>query len=231
MLAAITTRVGDCRTLQCLRRLAPRLVPPFPAGSATAPARRGSWTGRATACSWHTTPSSGAGCSPVVTATETPIPRAVALREAREKSGLDVRALDDAIFDIDVHGSPPRGEEPAHLHFDVRFLIQAEHDRFRVSDESPALAWAPAVGLNALTDEESVLRVARKWVVRRRRAEHLNPSPSPGALKSALRGVHDRHWPDTPPLTAQLPGRAHGPSGAETEHRDALKRRREGLET
>ena len=92
---------------------------------------------------------------------------AVALREAREESGLDVRALDDAIFDIDVHGIPARGREPAHLHFDVRFLVQAEHDRFRVSEESHALAWVPAVGLGTLTDEESVLRMARKWVVDR----------------------------------------------------------------
>ena len=92
---------------------------------------------------------------------------AVALREAREESGLDVRALDDAIFDIDVHEIPARGREPAHFHFDVRFLVQAVHDRFRVSEESLALAWVPAVGLGALTDEESVLRMARKWLARR----------------------------------------------------------------
>ena len=92
---------------------------------------------------------------------------AVALREAREESGLDVRALDDAIFDLDLHRIPARDRETAHLHFDVRFLVQAEHDRFRVSDESYALAWVPAVGLNALSNEESMLRMARKWVVRR----------------------------------------------------------------
>ena len=92
---------------------------------------------------------------------------AVALREAREESGLDVRTLDDAVFDIDVHRIAARDREPAHLHFDVRFLVQAEHNRFRVSEESHALAWVPAVGLGALTDEESVLRMARKWVVRR----------------------------------------------------------------
>ena len=92
---------------------------------------------------------------------------AVALREAREESGLDVQALDDAIFDIDVHGIPAHGPEHAHLHFDVRFLVQAEDDRFRVSDESHALAWVPAVGVDSLTDEESVLRMARKWAVRR----------------------------------------------------------------
>ena len=78
-----------------------------------------------------------------------------------------MRALDHAIFDIDVHAIPARGGEPAHLHFDVRFLVQAEHDRFTVSEESHALAWVPAEGLGALTDEESVLRMARKWLARR----------------------------------------------------------------
>ena len=78
-----------------------------------------------------------------------------------------MRALDDAIFDIDVHRIPARGREPAHLHFDVRFLVQAEHDGFRVSEESHALAWVQAEGVGTLTDEESVLRMARKWVVRR----------------------------------------------------------------
>ena len=138
-----------------------------PAGSATSRARRGSWIPRATACSWRTTAKLGRWLQPGGHSDGDPDTLAVALREAREESGLDVQALDDAIFDINVHGIPARGREPAHLHFDVRFLVQAEHDRFRVSDESQALAWVPAVGLGALTDEESVLRVARKWVVRR----------------------------------------------------------------
>ena len=92
---------------------------------------------------------------------------AVALREAREESGLAVRALGGSIFDLDVHPIPARGLEPTHHHFDVRFLVQAEHDRFTVSEESHALAWVPADGLGALTDDESVLRMARKWLARR----------------------------------------------------------------
>ena len=93
---------------------------------------------------------------------------AVALREAHEESGLVVRALDESIFDLDVHPIPARGREPAHHHFDVRFLVQAEHDRFTVSEESHALAWVPADGLGALTGDESVLRMSRKWLARRR---------------------------------------------------------------
>ena len=92
---------------------------------------------------------------------------AVALREAHEESGLEVRALDETIFDLDVHLIPARGREPAHHHFDVRFLVRAEDDRFRVSEESRALAWVSAVGVGARTDRESVLRMARKWLARR----------------------------------------------------------------
>ena len=96
-----------------------------------------------------------------------PDPLAVALREAREESGLAVRALDHAIFDLDVHRIPARGREPAHLHFDTRFLLVADHDRFRKNDESHALQWVPVDGIRALTEEESILRMARKWKARR----------------------------------------------------------------
>ena len=106
---------------------------------------------------------------------------AVALREAREESGLEVGALDESIFDLDVHPIPARGHEPAHHHYDVRYLLRAEHDRFRVSDESHALEWVPAEGVGALTERESVLRMARKWLDRRaaasRRAQRHEPAP------------------------------------------------------
>ena len=92
---------------------------------------------------------------------------AVALREAREESGLGVRALDESIFDLDVHPIPARGRELAHHHYDVRFLVRAEDDRFRVSAESNALTWVSAEGVAALTNRESVLRMARKWLSRR----------------------------------------------------------------
>ena len=102
----------------------------------------------------------------------------VALREAREESGLDVRALDEAIFDLDVHLIPARGHEPAHYHYDVRFLVQAMEERFRVSEESCALAWVPADRVGVFTSDESVLRMARKWHGQR---SGLEPGQLPGA--------------------------------------------------
>ena len=111
----------------------------------------------------------------------------VALREAREESGLDVRAIEETIFDLDVHLIPARAAEPAHYHYDVRFLVQALEDRFRVSEESGALAWVPADRVDVFTNDESVLRMARKWQARRGSGDQLQDAatsrsePGPGA--------------------------------------------------
>ena len=93
---------------------------------------------------------------------------AVALREAREESGLEDLALADArIFDLDIHSIPARGREPAHEHFDVRYVVLATANmRFRVSAESKALAWVPLGELDRLTREASMLRMRDKWLRR-----------------------------------------------------------------
>jgi len=88
-----------------------------------------------------------------------------AQREAEEESGLKVQALDDLPLDLDVHEIPARREDPAHYHFDVRFAFQVVDDEdFSVSEESLDLAWVPIAELRTYTDEESVLRMARKWL-------------------------------------------------------------------
>ena len=97
-----------------------------------------------------------------------PDTRAVALREAAEESGLARLQLDDAcIFDLDIHAIPARGEDPAHEHFDVRYVIRAGGDtEFRVSPESKALAWVLVTGLDRLTREPSMMRMRDKWLRR-----------------------------------------------------------------
>jgi 8-oxo-dGTP pyrophosphatase MutT (NUDIX family) len=91
--------------------------------------------------------------------------RAVALREAREESGLNrLEVLQPTPFDVDVHEIPERGTEPRHFHYDVRFLIKADRtEPLVVSEESHALAWLPLQELAAQTDlEESLARMVRK---------------------------------------------------------------------
>lgn len=90
----------------------------------------------------------------------------VALREAREESGIDeIAVLSSKIFDLDVHEIPARPDTPAHFHYDVRFLMQAAGDRrFHVSNESADLAWVPFAGIAQLETDESVRRMCAKWL-------------------------------------------------------------------
>jgi 8-oxo-dGTP pyrophosphatase MutT (NUDIX family) len=89
---------------------------------------------------------------------------AVALREAREESGLaDVRLASPEIYDLDAHAIPARGSEPAHIHYDVRFLCEASSEApLQVSDESHALAWLELDAVVQLNPEESLLRMVRR---------------------------------------------------------------------
>ena len=90
--------------------------------------------------------------------------RAVSLREAHEESGLDeLRVVDEAVFDVDVHEIPVRPGEPAHFHYDVRFLLEADPEApLVVSAESRALAWVELERVATLSTDASVLRMAAK---------------------------------------------------------------------
>jgi 8-oxo-dGTP pyrophosphatase MutT (NUDIX family) len=89
---------------------------------------------------------------------------AVALREAREESGLrDVRIISPEIFDVDRHLIPARKSDPDHYHYDLRFLVEADPTQpLAISDESHDLAWVPIEQIVALNPEESMARMVRK---------------------------------------------------------------------
>jgi 8-oxo-dGTP pyrophosphatase MutT (NUDIX family) len=88
----------------------------------------------------------------------------VALREAREESGIDgIRPVNESVFDVDVHEIPAQGRDPAHFHYDVRFLLEADHSRpLMLTSESKALAWVRLSEVVQLTGERSVLRMVEK---------------------------------------------------------------------
>ena len=94
-----------------------------------------------------------------------PDPARVALREATEESGIAGLALAPGPrpLDLDAHEIPARGAEPAHVHYDVRFLIVAPPDAtLTMSDESLALRWFPTDRPLAVEHDESVARLLRK---------------------------------------------------------------------
>ena len=91
---------------------------------------------------------------------------AVAMREAREESGLSLLApVGRGLFDVDRHWIPGRGTEPGHWHHDLRFMIEADPaEALTISDESKDLAWVRVDGVTALNPEESMARMVRKTI-------------------------------------------------------------------
>jgi 8-oxo-dGTP pyrophosphatase MutT (NUDIX family) len=95
---------------------------------------------------------------------------AVALREAREESGLGgLAAVDARLFDVDRHWIGGRGSEPGHWHHDLRFMIEADPAQpLILSSESKALSWVDVTAVGTLNPEESMARMVRKTLALRR---------------------------------------------------------------
>jgi 8-oxo-dGTP pyrophosphatase MutT (NUDIX family) len=97
---------------------------------------------------------------------------AAALREAEEESGLrDFRALPLAsgptILDVDVHLIPAHGDEPAHEHHDIRFLLEVSEAQpiQRQESESKDVKWFLGEGITNRFEEPSLVRMARKAAI------------------------------------------------------------------
>ena len=90
-------------------------------------------------------------------------PAAGACREAREETGLgSLQLVDKNLFDVDVHAIPARGAEPAHLHYDLRYLIISSGSTVTLSDESLGARWILLDELARRPFERSVSRMAEK---------------------------------------------------------------------
>lgn len=90
---------------------------------------------------------------------------AVAMREAKEESGIEkIEPVATDIFDLDVHPIPARGDEPAHDHYDIRFLLRITGDAtFAVTEESHDLAWLTPNDIEKMTVGRSITRMCEKW--------------------------------------------------------------------
>jgi 8-oxo-dGTP pyrophosphatase MutT (NUDIX family) len=86
-----------------------------------------------------------------------------ALREAVEESGITTLSfVNTALFDVDVHPIPERKTEPAHYHYDVRYLIMANDTSVVISDESLGAQWMSLSEIVASHLDESITRLAKK---------------------------------------------------------------------
>lgn len=96
----------------------------------------------------------------------------VAQREALEESGVEGLILASAKpFDLDIHAIPAKEGEPAHEHYDVRYvLIAPENAQFFISEESHELRWVTPAEMLELPLSTGMQRLAVKWqnLIRRR---------------------------------------------------------------
>lgn len=91
--------------------------------------------------------------------------RSVALREALEESGIDAfEFITPGIFDLDIHAIPEnsRRNEPAHFHYDLRYLLRARTTDILLSDESNALQWFTPPELIAMNLSPEINRMLEK---------------------------------------------------------------------
>ena len=92
----------------------------------------------------------------------------VALREAKEESGIQqFKVLSEEIFDMDIHRIPQYNFEIGHLHYDVRFLIEADPtgEVVTASDESHNVTWVPLADVVELNPEVSIQRMIKKTMI------------------------------------------------------------------
>jgi len=92
----------------------------------------------------------------------------VALREAKEESGIQqFKVLSEKIFDLDIHAIPQHNYEPGHLHYDIRFLIEADPtgEAVIISDESHDVTWIPLEDVAKINPEVSIQRMIKKTIL------------------------------------------------------------------
>lgn len=86
-----------------------------------------------------------------------------ALREATEEVGIPGLEVCEPAIDLDIHEIPERGDEPAHLHLDVRFLVLAPPGATPTTNhESLDARWVTGEDPEGLIASEELRRLVDK---------------------------------------------------------------------
>ena len=89
-------------------------------------------------------------------------PRAAAAREVREETSVIAQPGEMFLAGIDVHGIPPKGTEPYHLHHDLKFGLLASGVDLQLSSETKGVLWCHFDQAKKYGVPDSISRAARR---------------------------------------------------------------------
>jgi 8-oxo-dGTP pyrophosphatase MutT (NUDIX family) len=82
---------------------------------------------------------------------------AAAAREAVEETCVRIdQDCAPSLAGIDVHGIPPKKDEPFHLHHDLIWCFRALTEDIQVTDEAPSVLWAGSADWDRLNVADSI---------------------------------------------------------------------------
>lgn len=88
-----------------------------------------------------------------------------AAREALEETGVEIDpAVQPVLVGIDVHGIPPKRDEPFHLHHDLIWRFRAVAERIEETPEAPQVMWAREEEWDRLGVAESIRNSIRRAI-------------------------------------------------------------------
>lgn len=85
-------------------------------------------------------------------------PIETARREVLEETGLDdLQLIHEGLIDFDIHDIPAFGVEPAHQHFDLRFLFRADARKAYPQPASHVMQWFSGQDQTIATVESGII--------------------------------------------------------------------------
>jgi 8-oxo-dGTP pyrophosphatase MutT (NUDIX family) len=86
----------------------------------------------------------------------------IAQREALEETGILLNAKEGKLFDLDLQQIPAHGAEPAHLHFDLRYLFILSEEQQIATTEAHQVRWFNNQELGDIMSDSGMERVVTK---------------------------------------------------------------------
>ena|SRR5579871_4745572 len=89
-----------------------------------------------------------------------------ARREVKEETGARLTGEPGHLVGIDVHGIPPRGEEPFHLHHDLIFAFRSASPEVLPTEEVRHVVWCDVKDMNEYSLPMNIRQCAARTIAR-----------------------------------------------------------------